>query len=390
MEKVYFLAIFTLTKNNKMAEEIITLVSLTYMRAQLLTAMLEQNGIECFMTNINLIKEGPGGVKVKINKSDLGNATKIFDDFREAYGFKKDQAIKYMKSIRRILVPVDFSYHSENAAHYALQIASKLKSDIKLLNAYLDPLATPQSYLESYAYQLNLDQVISEIEEETNHSLDAMADRLKNIIKKKKIKGVDVSYDLVKGNSVDAILNYTQEYKPGMIVMGTRGAEIEGFRSFGSVTADVIQKSEIPVIAVPKGYDASELKPPKRILYATNFDDTDFSALRRLISFVKPFNSKIFCVHASLDRHDSFDEIQMRKIKDYLFKTIDTYQVECGILNTYDLQQGIEGFITENEIDVLAVTSHKKTFFQRLFEPSITRKFLFQTHIPLLVFHARP
>lgn len=373
-----------------MAEEIITLASLTYMRAQLLSAMLERNGIECFMTNINLIKVSPGGVKVKINKSDLDTATKIFDDFREAYGHKKDQALKYMKSIRRILVPVDFSYHSENAANYALHIASKLKSDIKLLNAYLDPLATPQSYLESYAYQLNLDQVISEIEEETNHSLDAMADRLKNIIKKKKIKGVDITYDLVKGNSVDAVLNYTKEYKPGMIVMGTRGAEIEGLRSFGSVTADIIQKSEIPVIAVPKGYDASDFKPPKRILYATNFDDTDFSALRRLISFVKPFNSKIFCVHASLDSYDSFDEMKMRKIKDYLFKTIDTYQIECGILNTYDLQQGIEGFIKEKEIDVLAVTSQKKTFFQRLFEPSITRKFLFQTHIPLLVFHARP
>lgn len=373
-----------------MAEKIITLASLTYMRAQLLSAMLERNGIECFMTNMNLIKEGPGGVKVKINESDLGKATKIFDDFRESYGHKKIEAVEYMKSIRRILVPVDFTYHSENAAHYALQVAAELKSDIKLLNAYLDPLATPQSYLESYAYQLNLDQVISEIEEETNHSLDAMADRLRKIIKKRNIRGVDVTYDLVKGNSVDAILNYTQEYKPGMIVMGTRGAEIEGLRSFGSVTADIIQKSDIPVIAVPKGYDAHEFKPPKRVLYATNFDDTDFSALRRLISFVKPFNSKIFCVHASLDSYDNFDEMKMRKIKDYLFKTIETYQIECGILNTYDLQQGIEGFIREKEVDVLAVTSQKKTFFQRLFEPSITRKFLFQTDIPLLVFHARP
>jgi len=373
-----------------MNEEIITLASLTYMRAQLLSAMLERNGIECFMTNINLIKEGPGGVKVNINKSDLEIAAKIFDDFRGAYGYKKRPAVEYMKSIRRILVPVDFTYHSENAAFYALQLAAKFKSDIKLLNAYLDPLVTPQSYLESYAYQLNLDQVISEIEEETNQSLDAMADRLKKIVKKKNIKGVDITYDLVKGNSVDAILNYTQDYDPGIIIMGTRGAEIEGFKSFGSVTADIIQKANIPVIAVPKGYDAYEFKPPKRVLYATNFDQTDYSAMRRLISFVKPFNSKILCVHASLDNYDSFDEMQMRKIKDYLFDTIDNYQIECGILNTYDLQQGIEGFITDKEIDVLAVTSQKKNFFQRLFDPSITRKFLFQTHIPLLVFHARP
>ncbi len=373
-----------------MAEEIITLASLTYMRAQLLSAMLEQNGIECFMTNINRIKESPGGVKVKINKSDLVQANIIFDDFREAYGYKKQQAVDYMKSIRRILVPVDFSFHSENAAYYALQLATELKSDIKLLNAYLDPLSTPQSYLESYAYQLNLDQVITEIEEETNQGLDAMAHRLKEIIKKRKIKDVNVSYDLVKGNSVDAILNYTEEFKSGIIVMGTRGAELGGIKSFGSVTADIIRKANVPVIAVPKGYDAYEQKLPKRVLYASNFDETDYSALRRLVSFVKPFNSKIFCVHASLDSYDSFNESQMKKIKNYLFETIDSHKIECGILNTYDIQQGIEMFVEEKEIDILAVTTHKRSFIQRLFEPSITKKFLFQTQIPLLVFHARP
>jgi len=373
-----------------MSEEIITLASLTYMRAQLLSAMLERNGIECFMTNINQIKEGPGGVKVKINKQDYKQAAKIFDDFREAYGYKKLAAVKYMKSIRRILVPVDFTYHSENAAFYALQIAAELKSDIKLLNAYLDPLGTPQTYLESYAYQLNLDKIISEVEEDTNKSLIAMAERLKKTIIKRKIKGVNITVDLVKGNSVDVILNYADDYKPGIIVMGTRGSEIEGFKSLGSVTSDIIRKGNSPIIAVPKGYDGYEFKPPKRVLYASNFDNTDYSALRRLISFVKPFNSKIFCVHASLEDFDSFDEVQMKKIKDYLFNSIDSFKVECGILNTYNLQKGIEEFIEEKDIDVLAVTTHKKSFFKRLFEPSITQKFLFQTNIPLLVFHARP
>jgi nucleotide-binding universal stress UspA family protein len=373
-----------------MTEEIITLTSLTYMRAQLLMAMLERNGISCFMTNINRIKEGPGGVNVKINKTDYAEAVKIFDDFRGSYGFQKQKAVEYMKRIRKILVPVDFTHHSENAAFYALQLAAEFKSDIKLMNAYLNPLATPQSYLESYAYQLNLDQVISEIEQETNNSLSSMAQRLKAKIKKEKIKGVNISYDLVKGNVIDAILNYTEGFKPGMIVMGTRGWELEGFRSFGSIASAIIKKANIPVVAVPKDYDSLSPKPPKRVLYATDFDDTDFAALRRLVSFVKPFNSKIYCIHASLENLGSFDENRMRKIKNYLFETIDTYKIECGILNTYDMQQGIEDFIQENEIDVLALNTHQKPFIERLFSPSITRQFLFQTHIPLLVFHARP
>ncbi len=43
-----------------MKNEFITLATLTYMRAQLLSAQLEQKGIESFMANVNQMKEGPG------------------------------------------------------------------------------------------------------------------------------------------------------------------------------------------------------------------------------------------------------------------------------------------------------------------------------------------
>jgi nucleotide-binding universal stress UspA family protein len=342
------------------------------------------------MTNINLIKEAPGGVKVNINKADLPRANEIFEDFRKAYGYKKQDAVEYMRSIRRILVPVDFSYHAENAAVYALQLAAQFKADIKLVNAYLDPLGSPSSYLESFAYHLNLDEIISEVEMETEMSLESLSLRLKKLIKQRSIKGVNISYELYKGNSVDVILNYAEEFKAGLIIMGTRGAELEGLKSLGSITAEILSKAQIPVVAIPKGYDAWEFNPPKRILYATNFDNTDYSALRKLVSLVKPFDAKIYCVHASLNKDDSLSEMQMRKIKNYMFDTMDSYKLECGVLNTSDLHQGMQIFIDQNDIDLIAVTHHKRSFLFRLFEPSIAKKFLFQTKIPLLVFHARP
>lgn len=373
-----------------MSEKIITLATLTYMRAQLLSAMLERNGIECFMTNVNRLKEGPGGVNVKIFEDDATNAMKVFDDFRSSYGKKKQVAVEHMRSIRRILVPVDFTTHSENAAFYAVKIASVLKADIKLINAYLDPMGTPQTYLESYSYQLNIDQVIREVEEETYHSLDAMAKRIKAYIKKNKIKDVNVRFDLFKGNAVDVILHEIDEYKPALIIMGTRGSELDRLRSFGSVTSQLVEKANIPVLAVPKDFDVSKFKVPKRVLYATDFDSTDFSALRRLISFVKPFDAKIYCVHAALEEAQTMDEFHLKRIRTYLFDTMDAYNVECGLLETMDVQQGMEDFIEERYIDVLAVTKQKRNFFTRLFNPSMTKKFLFQTHVPLLIFQSSP
>ncbi|MEJ2594280.1 MAG: universal stress protein [bacterium] len=367
-----------------MSEKIITLATLTYMRAQLLSAMLERNGIDCFMTNMDEV----GGVKVKIRDQDSAKAYKIFEDFKSSYGERKSKAVEYMKSIRRILVPVDFTEHAENAAEYALHIASYLKADIKLINAYLDPMGTPQTYLESYSYQVNIDRVIREVEIETGNSLKSMAGRLKEAIRKKNIKGVDVYYDLFKGNAVDVILNEIDDWKPALVVMGTRGNELEGIRSFGSVTGNLISKVKIPLLAVPKDYDAKHFKTPKRVLYATNFDETDFSALRRLVNIIQPFNAKIYCVHAALEESSQMDEAQLRKIRNYMYENMGVFKVECGLLETMDLQQGLEDFIKEQEIDVLAVTTQRRNFIMRIFNRSMTRKFLFHSDIPLLVFQS--
>jgi nucleotide-binding universal stress UspA family protein len=270
-----------------------------------------------------------------------------------------------------------------------LNIAAFLKSDLKLVNAYLDPMGTPQTYLESYSYQLNIDKVIREVEEETARSLAAMADRMKEMIREKKIKGVSVSYDLFKGNAVDVIINEINEYKPGLVVMGTRGNELEGIRSFGSVTAQMIDKATVPVLAVPKDYNARDFKTFERVLYATNFDETDFKALRRLAMIIRPFGAKLYCVHAALEEASEMDEEQLRNMRRYLYDSMDEYKIECGLLETMDAQQGLEDFIEEQEIDVLAVTTQKRNFITRIFRRSMTRKFLFHAHIPLLIFRAQ-
>jgi nucleotide-binding universal stress UspA family protein len=372
-----------------MSEQIISIATLTYMRAQLLSAMLDRNGIECFIKNVNDVDGVAGGAKVMINEKDANEAVKIYEDFVSSYGKAKEPAVKHMRAIRRILVPVDFTMHAENAVYFAVRIAEKLKAEIKLLNAYLDPMGTPQTYLESYTYQLNIEKVIREVEEETYKSLNAMTGRIKTYIKENDIKDVKVKFDLYKGNAVDTILNEVEEYKPAMVIMGTRGSELDRFRSFGSVTSHLIEKAGIPVLAVPKGFDGKSFTVPDNILYATDFDTTDFSALRRLISFVKPFNSKIYCVHAALDEAETMDEVQMKRLRNRLLETMDEYNIECGLLETMDIQQGLEDFIEERDIDILAVTMRKRNFFTRLFKPSMTKKFLFQTHIPLLVFQTK-
>jgi len=372
-----------------MKNEFITLATLTYMRAQLLSARLEQKGVESFMTNVNRMKGGPGGVQIIINAADLEKAMPVWEEFKSAYGREKQEAVDFMRIARRILVPYDFTPHAENAALYALQIAAKMKADVQLLNVYFDPGVVPFSQLESFSFTVNFDDVGLEVEQETAKKMKAFSEKLKMTLKQHKIRGVNVFYDLVKGSAVPTILAYIKVYKPGLVIMGTRGSELEGFRSFGSVTSKVIKKANIPILAVPKDYPAGNFKTPKRVLYATDLDHSDFWTLSKLASFVKPFDSDIYCVHVS-EEIEKQEEVYMHKVKAFVTDTLGLDKLECGLLECLDPQLGLEDFIKEKQIDLVAMTTHHQSLISRFYTPSVTQKFLFQTTIPLLVFHALP
>jgi len=370
-------------------QKIITLATLTYMRAQLLSAMLEQKGIKNFMTNINRIKEPAEGVNIIINQSDFEEAKKVFEDFKNAYGEKKQVAADYMKTIRRILVPVDFSDYSENAALYALNIAQKFKADILLLHVYFDPAQPAYTPLESFAFSVDFEDINRQTEKVVEENLKELSQKLKEVQKRENIKGVNIKYDMTMGSAKEEILSYCDIYKPGLLVMGTRGKELSGLRSFGSITAKIIEKAKIPVLAIPKGYNSKKFSLPQKVLYATDFRQSDYWALSKLVSFVKPFGAKVYCVHVDLEIDKQHEEL-MREIRHFITDTLQIYNLECGLLETVDIQLGLESFIKERGMDILAMTTHERNLFEKVFKPSMTKKFLFMTDIPLLIFHSRP
>lgn len=370
-----------------MEEKLLNLGTLTQMRAQLLSAMLERHGIESIMVHANKIEGAVGGVDVMVREGDFMEASNILDDFMSAFGEEKQKAVDYMRLARRILVPVDYSLHAENAAFYAINVAAAMKSDIMLLNVYLDPNLNPFSHLETFTYTANLEHITKEVEQETEKWLKALSEKLKEEIKKRGIKGVSVFYDLARDNVISGIIEYVRLYEPGIVVMGMRGNKREGMWTFGSTTAKAIERLETPILAIPKGFDAHKQSPPKRIVYVTSFDENDFWSLSRLATFARPFNAQIYCLHIA-ETISKQEEASMRKMRKFITEDLRVENLECGLLECLDFQLCLEDFVRERSVDVIAMTTHHRNLFTRLYQPSLTRKMLFHTDIPLLVFHA--
>ena len=93
-----------------MEDKLVTLAILTYAKAQILKNVLENEGIETYIHNVNQIQPVvSSGVRVRIKESDLPHALKITESSawlsEEVVGGKSP---KLEKVSNKVLIPVDF------------------------------------------------------------------------------------------------------------------------------------------------------------------------------------------------------------------------------------------------------------------------------------------
>jgi len=289
--------------------------------------------------------------------------------------------------VKRILVPVDYSECSRFACRYAIKIACKLGADLRILHAYY----TPAFELIELAGTVNTQ---SQLREDVTVNLDKTeretADNLVNDLKEyinDTCKGkVFIDYEVVPGVPEDEILRYSESYEPDLIIMGTHGKGSGMNAIIGSVTAAVIGRTDFPVMAIPEKYTFVGEENVNNILYITEFDESDFLSLKKLISLTEQLDLNIHCAHIGEDLK-SWDRIKMDGLMEYFRKSYNKTQVDYSFLNQNNLLVDIDKLVAEKKINIISITSSRKNIFEKLFRPNITKTLFYHTSIPLLVFH---
>ncbi len=288
--------------------------------------------------------------------------------------------------MKKILVPVDFSKHTEKTCQYALEIAKKYKSEIRLFHSYFDQIIVSDS---SFPTGVDTDtmlneQLLSDIELRAREEIKELQSKLLNKLKKENIHGVKIVYTLKGGDPESEIIDECEEYQPDLIIMGSSGRGRKSILT-GSVSKKVMNNADIPVLAIPENYSFMEIK---NVMYITDFDGPDIELIKKLIELLKDFDARIHCVHLNIheDRRTT-NEAKMNMIKNNLDKEVERGIITCQLIDSKDINEDIENFVKQNNIDLIAFLTHKRNIFKRLFTSKITKKDLFQTNIPLLAFH---
>lgn len=371
-----------------MEEKIITLTTNTFQHTNLLQGILESEGIECFLENVNVIGGSVNmSVKLRIKESDLEKAMKIMESIEEPgiEQFVERKTGRPQKA--RILLPIDFSDYSDKAADMALDWAMLLQAEITVLNVFFNPIINALPFSEAYIYDNRMDKMVQDMEEEATKNMKEFMERFKQKREKVDGEGVKIKKKLISGVAEEEIIRMSEQYKPTVIIMGTRGKDRKAADLIGSVTSEVMEKAKAPVLAVPEDFNYTGISQIKNVLYATTFEESDFTALEKLDKLVKPLDVKIFFAHVGLPGSKKWDRLKLEGLKKYVEEQFFHTDVECDLIENEDFWVGLEGYIQNKKIDIISLTTRRRNLVARLINPSVGRKMLFHTNTPILMFH---
>lgn len=370
-----------------MEDKLVTLTILTYAKAQILKTILEDEGIETYIHNVNQIQPViSSGVRVRIKESDLPHALKIIESSawlsEDVVGGKVSQT---KSTSNKVLIPVDFSGYSMKACEFGFNYAQNTGAEVVLLHVYFTPIySTSLPYGDIFNYQLSDDENVKTILQKVHAELNGLLDKVKEKIASGQFPNVKYMCVLREGIPEEEILRYVKDCCPRIVIMGTRGKNQKDLDLIGSVTAEVIERSRVPVLAIPENTPFRQFSEVKHIAFITNFDQRDLIAFDSLIASFKSFRFSVSLIHLSGIK-DTWDEIKLGGIKEYFHKQYPQLDIHYDVVQDDDLLNNLEQYIEKENIDIIALTSYRRNIFYRLFNPSIARKMIFHSDTPMLV-----
>lgn len=275
--------------------------------------------------------------------------------------------------MKTILVPVDFSEHSEYALEVAASIARKQNAEIVVVHM----LGMPESFLTKDERQ----EVFNAI-----YFMKLTKQRFDKLLDKEYLKGIEVS-QAVKTHKVFAEINdVASEYEADLIIMGSHG--VAGMKEvfIGSNTEKVVRTSDIPVLVIKER--TSDFKIEKAV-FVTDFELDTLNSFIRAREFFKAFEVEPKILFINIP--EKFISTKEMKLKAYNFLVdvgMDNSKFNKNIVfyDDYTAERGIFNYCNEEEINAIAIPTHGRKGVGHFFYGSIGEDVANHANIPVVTF----
>ena len=198
-----------------MEDKLVTLAIRTYQRAQMIKAVLDENGIETVIHNLNLEQpEMAVGVRVRIKESDLPSALKIVEEMESAW---ENEPAAGNNLTQQVLIPIDLTDQISKVTDFGFHFADNLAAEIVFLYVYFSPAFTISSNNDLSTYSISDSELLKRIINSANAEIEIMTKQIHERIVKGELPNIPFSFEMKEGVPEDQILDYCKKNNPALV-----------------------------------------------------------------------------------------------------------------------------------------------------------------------------
>lgn len=362
-----------------MENKLITFAIHTKNKATILQNVLNNNGIKSQLEKVDKDANSNSSTDwyhVLVHKSDISKALNLVEGIR-LFNYNDPRNLHIDDGRKRILVAVDFSEYSRKACAIAFQVAKRMDAKVKILHVYNNvyfPLSFP------FADTVRGEDNIGLLDKARKQILDWCLE-IDQKIREGELPSVNYSYSIREGIPEEEIENFVKEYRPELLVLGTRGKDYNATKLVGDITADVIEMTNVPVLAVPAHIPIDTNTQNYHLVFLTNLNERDIASFDKLTEILKPYDDvKITLMHLNIidKRGAKWNKEELLKMKEFIDKRYPSLSIHYKLIDTSapKMSDAISDFVRENKVSVVALNTRRRNMFGRIFRPSLSRKVL--------------
>lgn len=268
-----------------------------------------------------------------------------------------------------IIVPTDFSENSVNAAIYAARLAEQLDMHITLLHALPLPLSAGEPVFPASNYEDDFQQT------------DRLMKQLK--VKLEGNSNTTVSYRIIMDSFLAEIerLNHRQDiFAMVMGMSGSSGAEAFIFGSFSLMAATHFKH---PLLVIPPDCTFNGFQKVGLACDMLNISETLPS--KSILGFLEHFDAPLHILH--IVKPEIQETAQIAVASRSIQNMLQSLRPEIHATQFPTVKEGLEEFVQLNNIDLLMVIPKERTFVERVFHKSLTKKMVLHSRVPVVILH---
>ncbi|WP_034043927.1 universal stress protein [Wocania ichthyoenteri] len=275
--------------------------------------------------------------------------------------------------MKKIIVPIDFSEHSE----FALKAAAKLakKNNAELLALHM---------LEMSDIMLNASDGLQN--QKAVFFFKLAEQKFESFLDKDYLKGIKVT-PIVKHFKVFSEVNdVAKKHDADLIVMGSHGTSGVKELFIGSNTERVVRNADIPVLVLKNKLNQVNFED---VVFACDFSEESVKAYLNASKLFEKMGSKMYLVYVNLPNDRFKNSLEIERLVVNFFTKADRNldrMKDVYYVSDYTVEDGILNFSIKMGADLIAVPTHGRKGLSHFFQGSVGEDVANHSTLPVITF----